>query len=76
MNVVDNLLPKDKYLWCLHCERVDMRVGWLNNYGYCTYDDCDGSALDAWSWSQVASYNNYPVVPEYDKRYPLYPKEK
>jgi len=70
-------LPNSKYIWCLHCERVDMKSGWVNNYGYCPYEDCDGSAIDGWSWSKVQKFNpQYPSTPEYDIVYPLYSEEK
>lgn len=67
-------LPKDEYIWCLHCERADTYINWLNNYGYCTYSGCSGSLLDAWEWSEIRKYNNYEQVPKHKKYYPMYLK--
>lgn len=67
------MLPKSKYIWCLHCNQVDMRTGWFHNYGYCPYENCSGGILDAWAWSKVRkSRPEYPQIPDYDCSYPLY----
>lgn len=69
----DDFLPKSKYLWCLHCNQVDMRTGWVFNNGSCPYEGCSGGAFDAMKWSMIRGDNpDYPKVPDYDVRYPIY----
>ena len=70
--VADSMLPRSKFIWCLHCEYVDLRQAWLENNGHCTRKNCSGGLLDGWSWHQVRKPNNYPVIPELNKPYSLY----
>lgn len=74
-------LPKDAYLYCIHCERAypkDMyRVMSDIDFGLmqmCPYEDCDGDAvMDAWEWDRIRSeHADYPKVPEENKVYPMY----
>lgn len=69
----DSFLPKSKYIWCLHCNQVDMRTGWVHNYGYCPYENCNASVMDAWAWTKVRKNRpEYPKIPDYDCLYSLY----
>ncbi len=71
--IVNSMLPNTKYIWCLHCNQVDMKTGWLHNYGYCPYEKCNGTILDALAWTKIQKENpTYPKIPEYDWIYPMY----
>jgi len=76
-------LPKNAYLYCIHCERAypkkKFRVKKDKLFGdlqMCPYEECDGDAvMDAWEWDQIAMHHaDYPEVPEEGKVYPMYDK--
>lgn len=64
-----SLIPKDDYLWCLHCERACTEESWQE---YCP--NCNALPLDSWSWKKVSTANSYPVISDLSTEYPLYPK--
>jgi hypothetical protein len=70
--------PDGIWLWCLHCERCykagEFRE--LDGFQYCPYPDCDGTTvLDGWTWDSIrAIHTDYPMEPEREKVYPLYPE--
>lgn len=72
--MADNFLPDEEYNYCIHCEKPAKRDDWLVA-AKCPYI-CDGSPLDSWSWEMIRKYNNYPKVPEMNRKYPVYPNQK
>ena len=69
---------KDKWMWCLHCERVYKKEEFrlVDDMIMCPYMDCDGDIpFDSWEWEEICKYNpGYPKVPLVGVIYPLYPK--
>lgn len=68
----ESLLRDSHYLWCLHCETVDLRENWVKNDAECP--TCNAGALDAWVWSSIAVENGYPKEPKPGTVYPMYPE--
>lgn len=67
---------RSKFFWCLHCERVEFGVNWQKNKWCCPYPGCDGTAIDAFTWSAEdwprSEHSNYPNNPMIGTVYPLY----
>lgn len=65
-----------EFTWCLHCQRVYKTKKWVKNDWNCPDKECDGNALDAFSWSPDdwprSEHPEYPDIPELGKYYPLY----
>ena len=65
-----------EFTWCLHCECVYRTESWINNNWECPDKQCNGNAIDAFSWHKDSWPRNvhpeYPEVPEDGKEYPLY----
>lgn len=62
-----------EHTWCLHCERAFRTESWVSNDWECPNLECDGSALDAWTWDKIREANpDYPGVPEHGALYGLY----
>lgn len=69
-------VPKNGYLWCLHCERA-YEYGKYRQVGpfqMCPYFGCDGDAVvDAMKWEDIREIHpEYPVVPAMEVVYKLY----
>lgn len=66
------------YVWCLHCEKANLRVDVVKNQDCCTTPGCDGGGLGwdilTWNCDHWPRNNNlgYPEIPQTDVVYPLY----
>jgi len=83
---IDNLSDEDEeeesrsdYQWCLHCERAYKRGEhrMVNGLRMCPYQGCHGDAVyDGWDWDRFREpLPQYPAVPEFGVKYPMYPTE-
>jgi hypothetical protein len=63
----------NEFVWCQHCERVGRVKDWVANRWTCPLDNCDGNAIDAWSWEDLREKKpELPETPENGASYPLY----
>jgi len=67
---------RDRYVWCLHCERVHKCLRNCFDHMRCQTPGCDGSMFDlnAWSvnkWPRNV-YPEYPEIPQDGWVYSLY----
>jgi hypothetical protein len=70
---------RSPYQWCLHCERAYARGEHRMRHGLrmCPYDGCDGDTfMDGWDWDRFrAPLPQYPAIPEFGVKYPMYPED-
>ncbi len=71
--------PRSDYQWCMHCERAYKRgehrmVGGIR---MCPYPGCGGDVFsDGWDWDRFREpLPQYPAVPEFGIKYPMYPTD-
>lgn len=77
---------KERWVWCLHCERVSVESEWVrdsDNFGVrtCPYEGCDGGLMgDGWDYYRTRAgdsvdprMEHWPEKPERGVVYPLYP---
>jgi hypothetical protein len=71
--------PRSDYQWCHHCERAYKRGEhrMINGLRMCPYQGCNGDAVyDGWDWDRFREpLPQYPSVPEFGIKYPLYPTD-
>jgi hypothetical protein len=66
----------EKWVWCLHCERVFKYDGGME----CAYKDCDGGIIDFMDWEEFKELRkregiDAPEEPEEWVVYSLYAKK-
>jgi hypothetical protein len=71
--------PRSDYQWCMHCERAYKRGEhrMVGDIAMCTYPGCGGDVFsDGWDWDRFREpLPQYPPVPEFGVKYPMYPTE-
>jgi len=61
-------MSKDKYFWCLHCERA-IEISKMVDMWNCPF--CEANICDLFAWSKVRRQNStLPKIPEHGKLYP------
>lgn len=64
------ILNKEQWLWCLHCERFfqvkDLKPDVVGGNEGCAFEDCDGAGLgiDIFIWDEWAKQNNLKHWPK------------
>lgn len=63
----------DAWAWCIRCERAFQLGEVVRHEGpvSCAYPDCDGEALDFWSWAAYCAFTRTAAAPSHGGRYSL-----